>query len=200
MAYLLPAGSVPRTKNKWGLGAIPLANGGGTIVNRPGIIFFRPQTPVGIGPVLPGPMPVLHPQPVLLPSTPTIPATTPSTAGTPVPAGFPVNQFFVAPDGSVWEYSPSSNSWFNTGTPYNTGGSSGGGATSPTPIATNGSGTSAQPVSVTVTTPGAAAESGYQSILDWLTQETLITSVPNWIVAGGVGLLIWKATQSGGKR
>lgn len=195
MGYLLPAGMPSRSKTKWGgLGAI--ANGAGAaVMPRSNLIFFRPPV---TGPQLPGPPSsvgpiVTGPYTYTPPGTAAPTPTPPSTGGTPVPAGYPPNQFFVAPDGSVWEYSTSSNSWFNTGTPYNTG------AASSAPPAAN-AGVSAPPQPVSVTVAPAAAESGYQSILDWLTQETLITSVPNWIVASGVGLLIWKATNSGGKR
>ncbi len=190
MGYLLPAGMPPRTKNKWGLGAIAMPADGAA---RSNLILFRPRFPIGappsVGPIVTGPY-TYTPPGAAPPPTPS-----PSTGGTPVPAGYPVNQFFVAPDGSVWEYSTSSNSWFNTGTPYNTGAASSPAASAPVSSSTP----PPQPVSVTVAP--AAAESGYQSILDWLTQETLITSVPNWIVASGVGLVIWKATNSsGGKR
>lgn len=197
MGYLLPAGSAPRTKNKWGLGFVPIRVGD------------------GIGPVLPGPMPVwpgsgvpripIRPIPPIIirgpitqgPPNPPTPQM-PSTAGTPVPAGFPVNQFYVAPDGSVWEYSTSANQWVNTGTPYNVN-APGAGATSPTPAATTDSGASQPPVSVTVSTP-AGAPSAYQSILDWLTQSTLISPVPNWIVAGAAYLVGSKMLASQGGR
>lgn len=119
---------------------------------------------------------------------------TSSTTGTPVPAGFPVNQFFVAPDGSVWEYSAASKTWLNTGTPYNVGAPA---APTPTPGSSSAS-TPAQPVSVTVNTP-AASSGGYQAILDWLTQQTLISGIPNWVIAGGGVLLAYKMS-SGGKK
>ena len=45
-----------------------------------------------------------------------------------------------------------------------------------------------QPVSVTVSPTGADP---YQSLLDWLTQQTLITGYPNWLIGVGVGLLGW---------
>jgi hypothetical protein len=141
---------------------------------------------------------ICPPQPVPVgvkppPSPPTGPD---STAGTPVPTGFPKNQFFVAPDGSVWEYSTVSNSWFNTGTPYSTGATPTGGGSG----ASSGASSAAPaPVSVSVAAP-AAAESGYQSILNWLTQATLISPVPNWVVASGVVLLGYKFLGSGGKR
>ena len=46
--------------------------------------------------------------------------------------------------------------------------------------------TSAAPVSVSVQAPAAAAgSSDYQAVLDWLTQQSLISGVPNWGVAAG---------------
>lgn len=135
------------------------------------------------------PLPIIVRGPITYSPTPVSSSPTPTAnAGTPVPPGFPTNQFYVAPDGSVWEYSVSSNSWFNTGTPYNVN-APGGGATAPTPAATTDSGASQPPVSVTVSTP--ASESGYQSILDWLTQQTLISGFPNWTILAG-GALAYK--------
>lgn len=136
-----------------------------------------------------------------------------------MPAGFPTNQFYVAPDGSVWEYSVSSNSWFNTGTPYMQPGSAPATATSPVPagyptssaytdangniwtwngsqwaisgsVQTGGAITpTTPPVSVTVTPT--STDTGYQAVLDWLTQQTLISSLPNWLVLAG-GALAYK--------
>jgi len=209
-----------------------MPNGGGGGVPRSNIVLFRPPSlPPTPRPILPGPMPVwpgpgggsvgpvgvtqrCYPGDVMMANAtwdpvgcrwvpneapPNAPAAA-STAGTPVPAGFPVNQFFVASDGSVWEYSTSGNQWVNTGTPYNTGASSSGGATSPTPAAITDSSASAPPVSVTVTTP--PTSSGYQAILDWLTQSTLISPVPNWVVAAAAALIASKVmgSSSGGKR
>src|SRR6266850_8445319 len=70
----------------------------------------------------PVPLPIVRPPiPIPVPVAPIVVTPGASTAGTPVPPSYPTNQFFVAPDGSVWEYSSSSGKWFNTGTPYNTG-------------------------------------------------------------------------------
>lgn len=202
MAYLLPAGSAPRTKNKWGLGIItsqllrvgPFTNGGSVPLPQPAPAQYRgpfpspfPIGPVGVRPIVyPSPTPN-PPMPGPLPVAPNPPPDT-NTSGSPVPSGFPTNQFYVAPDGSVWEYSVSGNRWFNTGTPYNVN-APGGGATAPTPASTTDSTASQPPVSVTVSTP--ATESGYQSVLDWLTQQTLISGFPNWVLLAG-GALAYK--------
>lgn len=207
MSYLLPAGTARRTKNKWGLGAIILRNGGSPFPGPMPQPVFNPTLNVGFpvtrptpiaspiivrgpftnAPPMPGPLPVAPSPP------PDVPVAAPANAGTPVPSGFPTNQFYVAPDGSVWEYSVSGNRWFNTGTPYNVNAP----ANPPAPAAaaspTDG-GTSQPPVSVTVST--APTESGYQSILDWLTQQTLITGLPNWVLLAG-GAVAYKMFFSG---
>jgi hypothetical protein len=50
---------------------------------------------------------------------------------------------------------------------------------------------------VSIAPAAAPAASEYQTIFDWLTQQTLISSVPNWIVAGGVALLAFKFMGEG---
>lgn len=210
--YLLPAGEAPRSKTKWrGLGVI--ANGGSffrAVFPRPMPVLQEPANPIIALPVLPPWRPTPMPPITRFPIPPQPPArqlpdptnqlpaapVTSSTTGTPVPAGFPVNQFFVAPDGSVWEYSAASKSWMNTGTPYNVGASAA--ASTPAAAGSSSASTPAQPVSVTVNTP-AASSGGYQAILDWLTQKTLISGIPNWVIAGGGVLLAYKMS-SGGKK
>lgn len=226
--YLLPAGQAPRSNTKLGhlrsrrgLGAVVsrlmMSNGGGPTSD---VILYRPPVLPGPMPVWPGaggsvgirPVPIVNPvwpggNPIPLPVVsnpiPPVPPTLvcsgsncPNT-GTPVPIGFPTNQFFVSSDGSVWQFG--NGKWFNTGTP-NTAGGSGAPPALPAaaPIAAGGD-TSAPvaPVSVTVAPAG---ESSYQAILDWLTQSTLISPVPNWIVGGGVALVAWKLFGSGKKR
>lgn len=211
--YLLPANTAPRSKTKWGgLGSLGAAPVRGALTARSNMIRVLPGIITVPLPPQPGPMPTPRcvPGDVRMenaywdsklcrwvpfvrggpPPTPIVQ----TNAGTPVPPGFPTNQFFVAPDGSVWEYSSSSGKWFNTGTPYNAG-------VTPTPptAPTNGSSAPSSPVSVTVT-PGTPAESGYKPILDWLTQQTLITGLPNWIVGGGAALLAWKVFGTTGSK
>jgi hypothetical protein len=124
------------------------------------------------------------------------PGTPIATPGSPVPAGFPTNQLFMAPDGSQWAFSVAQGRWLNVGTPYDLSV-----ASNPPPASTSTPPpAAAAPVSVTVAPP-AAGPSPYQSILDFATQSSLISGVPNWIVALGAGLL-WKAVSSsmGSKR
>jgi hypothetical protein len=131
--------------------------------------------------------------------TPELPPVAAGNAGTPVPAGFSTNQIFVAPDGSFWQYSTARSQWVNVGTPYNTG--AGAGVPPVTPGTTPSAPTTpaagvAPPVNVSV----AAPSSTYQSILDWLQQNTLgssigFSSIPNWIVAAAAAALAWKFSQ-----
>jgi hypothetical protein len=110
-----------------------------------------------------------------------------STVGTPVPAGFPTNSTYVAPDGSQWNFNPTTNSWQYGGSA--TGGSSG--ITTAAPAAA-------------AATPASAVASDYQSVLDWLQVSdttALISGIPNWAVALGAALLVAKATNMNkGKR
>ena len=173
--------------------------------------------------------PFTYAPPVPMPVATNPPADMPSTAGTPVPSGFPTNQFYVAPDGSVWEYSTSSNSWFNTGTPYRQPGAAPAAATSPVPAGwptsapyTDGTGniwtwngtawvvsgsvgsggliTSSSPAApVSVTVSPTSTDTGYQAVLDWLTQQTLVSSLPNWLVLAGGALAYKMFFASSGK-
>lgn len=207
MSYLLPvaAGRPSRrraTKSR-GLGVLPYAKGDAYNFGPPTMIrqiLHWPQPRCVPGDMKPEGAAVWDPVACrwvgggIFPPSPPAP---PPSAGTPVPAGFPTNQFFVAPDGSVWEYSVSANQWINTGTPYNVNPP----PSAPT-AAPSGSGDAsapAAPVNITVA-PTPATSSGYQAILDWLTQQTLVTGIPNWLVGSGVALLAYKAMGSGGKR
>lgn len=145
--------------------------------------------------------PIVRVPPLPIPSPSLPPA---ATTGTPVPANYPTSQLFVATDGSLWQYSGSTGKWFNAGTPY--GPSSGAGTVSTSPASPAGvSPSSSAPSSpVNVTVAPASTDSGYQSIIDWLTQSTLAQSVgfniPNWITAGALGLLGYKLVSSKGGR
>jgi hypothetical protein len=171
----------------------------------------------GGGPVLPGPMPVwpgagvpripIRPTPPIIirgpitnggPPNPPSPMLPPANAGTPVPAGFPTNQLFVNSDGSFWQFSGTQ--WINVGTPYNTGVS----ATPPaTPPGSTGGATSMAPTIAPAPTPASATPivtgTTYQEILDWLTQDSLAQtvgfSIPNWITASGIALLLYKVSN-----
>ena len=93
-------------------------------------------------------------------------------AGTPVPVNTPTNSTYTDSNGNVWVYS--NGNWINTNAP---------GAALPANAIP-------QPVAVNV-----ASSSGYQSVLDWLSQQTLITGVPNWVIAAGGGLLALKLSR-----
>jgi len=104
-----------------------------------------------------------------------------STLASAVAAG----QTEVASDGSVWTYNPSTGTWVQT-SPANSALAS---ASAPAP-----------PSSATPT----VATSDYQSVLDWLQQDTLlqtlgIQNIPNWIAALGLGLVVYKFMQRGKK-
>lgn len=128
---------------------------------------------------------------------PTPPALTPrpsATAGTPVPAGFSTNQIFVASNGEQWIYSATQGKWISVGIPYSTGAP---GATVST-LPAQATVPAAAPTPALVTT--APAESSYQQVLDWLKEETLISGVPNWLIAVGAGVLLFRAGRSNGGR
>jgi hypothetical protein len=97
------------------------------------------------------------------------PGTTPAAAGT---------QYTDA-NGNIWTYNGTN--WTITGNA-----NAGGQLTQPAPVAA----ASAAPSS---------APSTYQPILDWFTQSSLISAVPNWMVALGAGLLLKKMSSNGGK-
>src|SRR6266436_729056 len=100
------------------------------VVEKPTPIVYVPPKP--IVPIYPAPRPI--PLPILpKPPLPPVAVTPSANTGTPVPGGFPTNQFFVASDGSVWEFG--SGKWFNTGTPYSAPGASAPAAATPAPVA-----------------------------------------------------------------
>lgn len=119
----------------------------------------------------------------LNPTAPPAPATpNASTAaqvyGTPVPVGYLTTQAYTDPYGNVWQFNPSYGVWTET------------------QLATTGS---TAPLTNGTVAPAAAVtvDSTYSSILDWLTQQSLITGVPNWIIAAGLGFAALKVSQSG---
>jgi hypothetical protein len=123
-----------------------------------------------------------------LPTTPvTTPTTSTSVATSPVPSGYPTNQTYTDGSGNIWQYNATTGAWGIVGSVY-----AGGALTDVTPAATGST------VSVS-TGSSVPTESDYQSILDWLSQSSLIPSVPNWVVALGAGLLLFKVS-SGGKK
>lgn len=112
-------------------------------------------------------------------ATPTV---TPSVAS-PVPSTQPTNQPYTDSVGNIWTYGASG--WQVTGNVSSALTSGGGGSAAAAP-------------SVTVSQP---TVSPYQSVLDWLSQETLVTGVPNWgiVAAAAVGLVLLK-NRNGGRR
>jgi len=190
MPYLLPP---PRIRSRRSLGIIALPQGGG--IRRAPIQIVREPILQTITSPLPVESPISAP-PAGTPATPAI-GTGANYAGTPVPVGFPTNQFFVSNDGSVWEYSQAQGGWINTGTPYNVGASASPQAAAASTQAAAVPASSA-PV-VNITTP--ATPSAYQGVLDWLGQSTLISSVPNWVLVLGAGLVALKVSRgSEGRR
>jgi hypothetical protein len=141
-----------------------------------------PRIPTTPMPLLPEPGSPNPPVPTVYSGSPAI-----AVVGTPVPAGFPVNQLFMAPDGSQWAYSTTQARWMNVGVPFNLNPPS-----APAPASTSIP-TSSGPPGVTpasVTVAPAAASSPYSAVLNWLTQNSLVSALPNWgTLAIGYGLL-----------
>jgi len=171
-------------------------------------------TPVG-APV--GPAPIVPPATPALPPTSagTIPTPTSTVAGTPVPVGFPITQIFVDPVGHQWMYQQATGQWIDATRAAQQAAitseqqqaaqiaaataTSPGGPESPTlvtsptvsPYLPNQP--SLSPVNVSVTSAG----SGYSDILNWLTESTLISPIPNWVLLAGGGLLVLKLSGKG---
>lgn len=108
---------------------------------------------------------------------------------TPVPAGYPLTQPYFAADGSVWNWNPTTQNWVETQLP----------GSAAAALLTQQSGGAAAP-SVNVSN-APAAPSSYQSILDWLSEETLISGFPNWgIVAAAAGAYLFLKNRGTGRR
>lgn len=92
-----------------------------------------------------------------------------------VPVGTPLNVQFPDPSGNVWAFNPTSGQWGLT--------------------ITSTAGLLPSSSTIAATDPNAAvtaAPSSYQSILDWLTEQTLIGGIPNWVIgAGAVFAYTW---------
>jgi hypothetical protein len=128
------------------------------------------------------------------------PSTTASTTASgavvpysPVPAGYPTNMLYTYTDGSVWQYNASIGGWTEIQAPSTTTSmltSSGVPTGTPTTAPYTDSAGNVWTYNPTtgqwaISVP--ASSSGYQSILDWLSTSTLISGVPNWIIAAGAG-------------
>lgn len=95
-----------------------------------------------------------------------------------VPPGTPLNTTYADPSGNVWAYNPAAGKWALSITATATGSSA---ATDPSAAV------------------AAAGESSYQSILDWLSQQTLIGGVPNWVIGAGVVFAYSWISRKGGR-
>ena len=219
MAYLLPAGMPPRTQTKWlgelrglaGLGIAPIValqartNGSNMIRYAPPVAPKPPivaapkpvypipvETPISVPKpvVLPPPpivskppvitLPIVSKPPVILPQPPPVTAPSSSVASSPVPSNFPKSGAYTDGNGNIWTWD--GKQWAISGS-----------------VATGGAITSASPSSPVNVTVSPANDSGYQTILDWLTQQTLISGVPNWVIGGAAVLLGYKVLGKGGR-
>jgi len=129
---------------------------------------------------------------------PVITSTPGSSVGvsSPVPPGYPTNQFYVAPDGTLWEYAAAQSQWIPIPSNYAAAAAAAAGATPATPQVT----AALAPTAAPAQTVNVASSSGYSDILTWLQNSTLINGVPNWVIAlGGAAVLFKIARPSGGK-
>ena len=116
-------------------------------------------------------------------STPASTTSSTTAPASPVPAGYPTNLLYTYSDGSMWQYNAALGGWQEIQGPSST----------TTQLSTTGA-----PAGTTVLP--AVANSGYQSILDWLSNSTLISGVPNWIIAAGASLAAIKLMHPSGRR
>lgn len=210
--YLLPAGTAARNNRKLqGLSGMRRLGSAASearvfdyrsrpvssfarVASSPGEVYPKPVVwQVPFGPASPQATYPPYVPPVTPPRYPPVPAPTAAIPGSPVPANYPTNQIFVYTDGTQWQFFPAQGAWVNLGIPYGTN-SGTAAARSTTTSALDTGGTPAAPVSVSV----APSSSSFQPILDWLSQNTLIAAVPNWVPTAGVALLAFKFM--GGKR
>jgi hypothetical protein len=141
-------------------------------------------------------------------TTPSITASGTVVPPSPVPAGYPTNMLYTYTDGSVWQYSASIGGWTEIQAPSTTTSmltSTGVPTGTPTTAPYTDSAGNVWTYNPTtgqwaISVPASAASSGYQSILDWLSTSTLITGVPNWIIAAGAGFAAIKLMNPSGRR
>jgi hypothetical protein len=135
--------------------------------------------------------------------------------GTPVPVGTPTTSPYVDASGNLWTYSANGGGWINSNaapgyysgssvplsTPTNTTYTDPngnvwamiGGQWVNTTAAGAAIPANAAPTSISVST--APATSSATDILTWLQGSTLISGVPNWVIAAGAGLLALKLSK-----
>jgi hypothetical protein len=180
-------------------------------------------TPAPAAPTAVAPAPIITPaSPVttaagapVVTSSGATPSWASAVAGTPVPLGYPITQIFVEPNGNQWMFDQASGTWKNATQAAKSAAitseqqqaaqiaaataTSPGGPESPTLVTSPTVSPylpqqpSLSPVNVSVSSP---ISSGYSDILNWLTQSTLISPLPNWILLAGAGFV---AIKLGGK-
>lgn len=110
-----------------------------------------------------------------------------STLASPVPAGYPTTQPYFSTDGSVWNYNSTIARWVETQLPGSAAAALLNQQASGTPV------TSAAPVTVQT------GASSYQSVIDWFSQDTIISGIKNvWIL--GAGFLAYTFLKNKGRR
>lgn len=100
----------------------------------------------------------------------------PASPVSPVPANYPTSLPYTDRQGNTWTYGTSGWQTSSYGSSAGGGGSYTGGTT-------------------TVST-----SSGYQSVLDWLSQQTLISGIPNWGIVAAAGAAVLLLKNRGGRR
>lgn len=104
--------------------------------------------------------------------------------GTSIPISTPTNELYTDTYGNQWAFS--NGNWQLVASPSSTTAA----------LAPSGAPASS---AIYPGAPAAAPESGTQSLLDWFSQSTLVSGVPNWVLAAGAGIVALKLTK-GGKR
>jgi hypothetical protein len=128
--------------------------------------------------------------------------------GTPVPVGYPTNEAFTDSQGNVWTYSPVTGMWVESSSYTTALSAATAGSALPAGYVIDPStgqpvlGTSIDPatgVSYAQEAANAATPSSTSTLLSWFTQQTLITGVPNWIIAAAAGFAALKLSQGRGR-
>lgn len=173
------------------------------------ITAYQQQRPAA--PPAPGPAPIVAPI-VAPPGTPAPYAGT--YAGTPVPVGFSTSQIYVDLQGNQWMFDPASGTWKNATAAANAAAITSEQAQAAQIAAATATSPAGGPAPILVTSPtlspylpqqGAPGVSvsvspsgGYSDILNWLSESTLISPIPNWILLAGGGLLAMKLSGKKG--
>lgn len=181
-----------------------------------------PAAPVSPAPIISPAAPITPSSPVttasgapVVTSSGSTPSWASAVAGTPVPLGYPITQIFVDPSGNQWMFNATAGVWQNATQAASQAAiaseqaqaaqiaaataTSPGGPESPTlvtsPVISPSlpNQPSLSPVNVSVTSAG----SGYSDVLNWLTESTLISVVPNWVVVAGGALVAFKLSGKG---